>query len=131
MSFIVILLMIFEWVWCVLMPIIGSIHLVSSRYHQENANKDGLFKHWCYYWIIYFILRIICSVLNIFLYKLEILFYALRILILCVIVTPKTHLTETITEKILSKSDTIKKMKDECITMFNKKILHRGDKKED
>eukprot|EP00826_Nyctotherus_ovalis_P054455 TRINITY_DN712_c0_g1_i20.p1 TRINITY_DN712_c0_g1~~TRINITY_DN712_c0_g1_i20.p1 ORF type:complete len:182 (-),score=33.25 TRINITY_DN712_c0_g1_i20:64-564(-) len=129
MGLFIALLMVFEWVWCVLMPIVGSLYLIARKYHQENAPKENLFRHWCYYWIIYFVLRLVARILDIFLFKLSIIFYIIRVIILCVIVTPRLDLTTNITEKVLGRSDELSKFRDKCIAIFNKKVLHRDDKK--
>ena len=129
MNFFIVLLMIFEWVWCVMMPIIGSLYLVSKKYQQENTPKSGLFHHWCYYWIIYVVLRVVTKILSIFLFKFNTLFYVLRVIVLCVIVTPSLDLTTNISEKVLSRSEDFNKIKDTCVKMLNEKILCRGDKK--
>eukprot|EP00826_Nyctotherus_ovalis_P054458 TRINITY_DN712_c0_g1_i4.p1 TRINITY_DN712_c0_g1~~TRINITY_DN712_c0_g1_i4.p1 ORF type:complete len:132 (+),score=49.12 TRINITY_DN712_c0_g1_i4:84-479(+) len=129
MSFIILLLMIFEWVWCVVMPIVGSLYLVSRKYHQENAPKENLFRHWCYYWIIYFVLRLGARVLNIFLYKLEIMFYVMRVIILCVLVTPKLDLTTNVAEQVLSRSGDLDRYRKAFVKMISQKVLRTADNK--
>ena len=129
MNLLVVLLMIFEWVWCLMMPIIGSLYLISTEYERENSSKNKLFSHWCYYWIIYVVLRIVTKILSIFLFQFDILFYALRVIILCVIVTPGLDLSTNISEKVLNRSEDFNKIKNACIKMFNEKILCKDDKK--
>ena len=99
MNFFSIILFLVDWIWCLIIPLLGSLHLVSMKYNKENTDKSHLFCHWCYYWIIYAIIGVLFGFVCFFISRLEGLMYLLRILILSVIVNPQFGFLSIIVEK--------------------------------
>eukprot|EP00826_Nyctotherus_ovalis_P031709 TRINITY_DN2540_c0_g1_i1.p1 TRINITY_DN2540_c0_g1~~TRINITY_DN2540_c0_g1_i1.p1 ORF type:complete len:131 (+),score=51.27 TRINITY_DN2540_c0_g1_i1:130-522(+) len=115
MGFIGILLALVDWVWCFVMPLIGTLHLVSRKYHKENMNKTSLFSHWCYYWILYVFLNIAIAFVTFFIGKLGGLLSLLRVAVLSVMVIPKLQLTKTVSEKIVDNSGNFAEIKEKYV----------------
>ena len=107
-----------EWVWCMLMPIIGSLHLLSKRYEESNSSKDYLFRHWCCYWIIYTLLRVLFSFICFFIPSFLSFLYILRILALAIVAFPKFKAAEKITDIALNNTKGFPKLKKTCFDVI-------------
>lgn len=128
MGFLCILFGAVEFVWCILMPVIGSLHLISSKYKEENKNKSGLLQHWCYYWIAYFTLKVVCGLLSFLPGGITGIICAIRILLLGVMASPKLNMTKSVFEHIQSRTSMLGNIRDTAVDFVAGKI--RGDKKE-
>ena len=115
-----------ELLWCVLMPVMGSLYLISNKHKEENEKKQELLKHWCNYWIAYFVLKLCCSFLCILPIVGGIL-CCLRVALLSVMATPKLGLTNKIADFVQNKAGFLADIKIWAMNMIVAKI--GGDKK--
>ncbi len=104
MSFLGILLELIELFWCTLMPIIGSLHLISPKYNQENSDKLYLLRHWCFYWMIFVVLNVFSGYLVIIPSAIRVF---LRIALLSLMASPKLGITLSLLEYVQGKTETI------------------------
>jgi len=128
MGFLCVLLGAVECVWCVLMPVIGSLHLISAKYKEENKAKSGLLQHWCYYWIAYFTLKVLCGFLSFLPGGITGILCAVRILLLGVMASPRLNLTTSVFEHIQSRTSMLGGIRDTAVNFVVGKIS--GDKKD-
>ena len=112
MGLICIVIGLVEWIWCILMPIVGSLYFISSKNKDVNAEKTELFKHWCYYWVAYFVLNMLfgclCFLPNMF----SCFLHSLRVIALTLLASPKLNLTIGTFEYIFSKAGFLTGIKD-------------------
>lgn len=116
-----------EFIWCIVMPIIGSLHLISSKYKEDNKNKSGLLQHWCYYWVAYFMLRVLFGFLSFLPASITSILCILRVASLSLMASPKLNLTTAIFEQIHSKASMLTGAKDYIAGMIVNQI--GGEKK--
>ncbi len=129
MGFLCILFGLIEWTWCILMPVIGSLHLISKKYQSENADKRDLFKHWCYYWIAFFVLRVAFQFLSFLPSAITSILCILRVSALSVMASPKLGITTGVFESILSRTSSLSDLKDMIINMAVSRISGEKEKK--
>ncbi len=128
MGFLCLLLGAVECVWCVLMPVVGSLHLISAKYKEENKNKPALLQHWCYYWIAYFTLKVLCGFLSFLPGGITGILCAARIIALSAMASPKLNFTTAIFEQIQSRTSTLGSIRNTVIELVLGKT--DGDKKD-
>ena len=108
MGFVWIVLKIVEYLWCIVMPVCGSLHLISSKYKEENKSKHDLLKHWCIYWMAFAVLHFACG----FLIFLPCVIKAiLKLVILSALACPSLHLTLWLFDFLQSRSDILISLK--------------------
>ena len=115
MSFLGLILMIIEFVWCIAMPICGTLHLISSKYEQENKNKQNIMRHWCYYWICFILLGAISSFLSFLPSRLFGILSFVKVALLSVMATPRLQLPLTVFEFIQGKAAVFLSLKDTIV----------------
>ncbi len=102
MSFLGVVLSLVELVWCFVMPILGSLHLISSKYAQENSSKSDLLKHWCFYWMAFVLLQVFSGFIVILP---DFLIKVLRVGVLAAMASPKFGVTLHIYEEFKNHAD--------------------------
>ena len=117
------LLGLIDWLWCFLMPLIGTLHLVSEKYRKHNKDKAHLFTHWCHYWILFVFCNVIIGFVSLFISRLGILLTILRIVAMSVVVNPRFSLLSDVTEKIKDNAGDLTEIKENCLN--NIRILGR------
>eukprot|EP00831_Metopus_contortus_P027500 TRINITY_DN2309_c0_g1_i5.p2 TRINITY_DN2309_c0_g1~~TRINITY_DN2309_c0_g1_i5.p2 ORF type:complete len:156 (-),score=25.46 TRINITY_DN2309_c0_g1_i5:224-691(-) len=105
MEFLIVILRLIELLWCVVMPICGSLHLISLKYAEENRSKQDLFKHWCYYWIFFVSFAVLTGSLYFLPCTINKFMTFIRIGALSFLATPVHGYTISLFELILSKSE--------------------------
>jgi len=123
MKFLWFLLCLIDWLWCFLMPLIGTLHLVSGKYRKNNKDKSHLFAHWCHYWILFVFCNVIIGFVSFFISRLGTLPTILRIVVMSVVVNPKFNLLSDVTEKIKDNAGDLTEIKENCLN--NIRILGR------
>ena len=119
MSFISFVLKLVEFVWCFVMPVLGSLHLISSKYRQENTNKADLLRHWCLYWMAFVILNLFSMYLPL---VPSALINILRLAVLSVLATPKLQITLSLLDYIQGKADIIIGVKNKAAEFVAEKL---------
>ena len=119
MGFICIVCCAIELIWCFLVPVIGSLYLISSKYHSKNEDKTILWKHWVYFWISFIMLKLSFSMISFLPGFLLGILNLVRILLLSLMVSPKLNLTVNGFEFVLAKG---KLVKDFLAQMVSEKI---------
>lgn len=116
-----------EILWCVIMPVIGSLYLISEKHKEENKEKTELLKHWCNYWIGYFLLKLVCGFLC-FLPIIGGTLCLLRVALLSVMASPKLGVTNKIADFLQNKAGFLTDIKGWVMGMILDKI--GGEKKD-
>ena len=127
MGFLCILLGIVELLCCVLMPMFASLHLISEKYREKNKANTVLFKHWCFYWIAYFALKMCCCFVSFLPSSITGILCLLRVSLLAVMALPKFNLPIAIFEFLQGRAKNIGEIKDFLVNLVIGKIS--GDKK--
>ena len=122
MGFLCILAGIVELLCCILMPMFASLHLISEKYREKNKANNVLFKHWCYYWIAYFGLRMGCCLASFLPSGITGILCFLRVALLTVMALPRFNLPITIVEFLQSRAKQIGEIKDHLINFVLSKF---------
>ena len=96
MGLVAFLLFLVNYLWCVAMPLIGTLHLISSMYKEENKGKSALMRHWCYYWLTFAAFHLALDLFNFLPAKVMTIMYIIRVLLLSVMATPVLPVTSAI-----------------------------------
>ena len=115
MGFLCILIGIVELLCCVLMPMFASLHMISEKYREKNKANAVLFKHWCFYWIVYFALKMGCCLCSILPSSISGILCFLRVALLAAMALPRLNLPITIVEFLQGRTKTIGNVKDTII----------------
>ena len=90
MSLVGLLLTSIEFFWCTIMPIIGSLHLISATYKEDNSRKVELLRHWLFYWMVYMVANMLSGFLIILPTAINTF---LRVVTLAMLASPKLGMT--------------------------------------
>jgi len=119
MSFVGCLLGMIDLLWCTLMPVLGSLHLISSKYAQDIPGKTTLLKHWVFYWICFIILNQFSGYLIIIPHAIRVF---LRIATLAVLASPKLGITLALFDYLQTKTAVIKGLQEQITGFVMEKI---------
>jgi hypothetical protein len=118
MGFLCIVIGIAELLCCILMPTFASLHLISEKYREKNNANTSLFKHWCFYWIAYFALRMCCGFFSFLPSGITGILCFVRVALLSVMALPRFNLPVLCMEFLQERIKNIGSMKDFIVSFI-------------
>ena len=112
MALFCVLLHVVNLLWCIVMPLVGTLHLISPMFKEENRGKWQLMRHWCHYWIAFTACHLIFSFLEFLPTKLMTFLQIVRLLLLGAMATPALPVTSKVFEFLHSSGSSIISFKD-------------------
>ncbi len=107
-----VLLHVVNFLWCMLMPLVGTLHLISPMFKEENRGKWQLMRHWCHYWLAFAAFHLVFSFLDFLPTKVMTFLYIVRIILLGVMATPVLPVTSMIFEFLQNNGARVLSLKD-------------------